>query len=111
MSNAFIHWIENALASFLGIGKEFLAEILPVLKTAATKGIEQILPIAEQIVLSLAADPTKSGVQKQAAAAEQIKSALIAQGLSAGTSVVNLAIEFAVQKLNASTATPSVSAK
>lgn len=101
MPNTFITWIENALASFLGVSKHFLDAVLPALKIAAKNGAEQILPIAAKVVLALAEDPSKSGAEKQAAAVSQIKDIAKAQGLTFATSAVNIAIELAVQGLAA----------
>ena len=107
MSNTFTNWAELALASFLGVSKEFLAAILPVIKTSAANGLAAALPIAESVVISLATDKSTTGAEKRNLAVNQINTALKAQGIQCATSVVNTSIELAVQKLTAPTPAPT----
>jgi len=105
--NIFSTWASKTLASFLGVSKEFMIAILPVIKTSVANGLTTALPIAEGVVLSLATDKSTTGAQKRDLAVKQITTALQAQGIQCATSVVNVSVELAVQKL---IATPSVSA-
>ena len=112
--NTFATWAEKALASFLGVSKEFLTALLPVIKTSAANGLAIALPIAEQIVISLATDKTTTGAQKRDLAVTQIKTALQAQGVTLATNIINTSVELAVIKLTTPTkgvvTTPTVSA-
>ena len=109
MSNTFTHWAESALASFLGISKEILAGILPVIKISVANGLATALPIAEGIVISLATDKSTTGAQKRDIAVKQITSTLQAQGIQCATNIVNLSVEMAVSKLKAPAVTTTVS--
>lgn len=76
---------------------DFLA---PILASSAASLLEKLAPIALEVVASLATSG-QSGEEKRKAAVDQIKAAAIAQGIEAGTSVINSAIELALLNLRA----------
>jgi len=73
--------------------------LLPILEDNSAKLLAALLPIALDVVTSLA-DSSKTGEQKRAAAVDAIKAQAIQTGINATTSAVNLAVELVVQKLN-----------
>jgi hypothetical protein len=87
-----------ALARLLGFSREFAKFVLPILQDSAGRLLAQLAPIALEVVKSLADSP-HSGAQKREAAIRQIQSLASAEGIRAGGSVVNLAVEIAVQNL------------
>lgn len=99
--SAFSQFVEKLLAEFLGIGKRLFDEILPTLKSQASATIAQVMQIGAQYVIALEADASLSGAEKQTQAVSQIEDALKTAGITAGTSIVNTAIELIVQNLNA----------
>lgn len=78
--------------------------VLPVLKTDAGNLLVQLAPIALSAVTAAETQGGTSG-EKFCAALAQIKTAAVSAGIAAGTSVLNAAIENAVQQLKASQAT------
>lgn len=90
--------LQELLTHIAGISVSLWSFIEPILQNETGKLLEQILPIALGVVTSLAADPSKTGVQKQQAAFEQITTAAKQAGITAAASIVNLAIETAYQK-------------
>ena len=83
-----------------GSTKTVFAFLLPILEDNSAKLLAALLPIALDVVTSLA-DNGKTGVEKRAAAVDAIKAQAIQAGLNATTSAVNLAVELAVQKMTA----------
>jgi hypothetical protein len=94
-------WIQEFALKILGMAEAFWAAIEPALKSDVQELLAQIMPLAVAAVSSLATDSSKSGAQKRDAAYSQIASAAEAAGISAGASVINTAIELAVQQVNA----------
>ena len=74
--------------------------MLPILEDQTAKLLAALLPIAMDVVTSLA-DSGKTGAEKRAAAVDAIKAQAIHAGVDATASAVNLAVELAVQKLSA----------
>lgn len=89
--------IVKALAFLTGASKSVLNFILPILRDSTSKLLADLLPIALEIVSSLA-DSNKTGDEKRKAAFARIETAAKARGIEAATSVINLAIELSVQK-------------
>lgn len=87
----------KALALLTGASKSVLNFILPILKDSTAKLLADLLPIALEIVSSLA-NSNKSGDEKRKAAFARIQTAAKQRGVEAAGSVINLAIELAVQK-------------
>lgn len=87
----------KALALLTGASKSVLNFILPILKDSASKLLADLLPIALEVVGSLV-DSKESGDEKRKLAFARIETAAKARGIEAANSVINLAIELAVQK-------------
>ena len=90
----------NALAWMSGASKTLIAFLLPILATGTAELLAALLPIAMDVVSSLADSP-KTGAEKRAAAVDAIKAEAIHAGINATASAVNLAVELAVQKMGA----------
>jgi len=87
------------LFSLGGPAKAILAFLLPILEDNSAKLLAELLPIALDVVTSLADSP-KTGEQKRAAAVDAIKAQAIQTGIAATTTAVNAAVELAVLRLN-----------
>ena len=88
----------NALAWLTGASKTLISFLLPILATGTGQLLTAILPVAEEVVLGLV-DSGKSGDAKRSAAVDQIKVIAISQGIATSASVINMAVELAVAKL------------
>lgn len=76
--------------------------ISPFVKIFVSSAGQILAGVALDVVKQIAADPSLVGsgnLDKRQAAFEKIKGELVARGLEASTSVINAAIEAAVQKL------------
>ena len=93
--------MKTLLAKLLGISKQLLDWFWPVFISAAASSLEILLPIAFGIVTRLALDKSLSGAQKRDIAVKELGEAAKAQGVEAGLSVLNLAVETAVANLKA----------
>lgn len=91
----------NALAWLTGASKTVLSFILPILRDSTSQLLSALLPIALDVVESLASSD-KSGEEKRKQAADQIKAIAIQTGIAATSRAVNLAIELAVEKMEES---------
>jgi len=89
----------NALAWLTGASKTLISFLLPILATGTAELLAALLPIALDVVTSLA-DSGKTGAEKRAAAVDAIKAQALQAGIKATASAVNIAVELAVQKLN-----------
>jgi len=104
---------DNLWAHVTGLSKSawayFENYVLPVLKTDAGQLLIQLAPIALSVVTQVEQNGGLPNDKRDAALA-QLKSAAVSAGINAATSVLNTAIENAVQQLKASqpTATNSV---
>jgi len=97
MKNTFL----KLWAWFSGASVSLLNFLLPIISGAAGVLLEQIAPIALKVVASLA-DDKRTGDAKRKAAAKEIEELALAAGISASASVINAAIELAVQNLKSS---------
>lgn len=92
----------NAIKAFgaklLGIGKNLLSFILPILASGVSSYLEQILPIALKIVTELATEGGLSSEQKRKVALGRLGAEAGALGINVGASTLNLALELAVAK-------------
>jgi hypothetical protein len=86
------------LARLLGLSKEYIAFLLPVLQDSVANLLSQLAPIALEVVKSLADSP-HSGAMKREAAIRQVQSLAVAEGIRASSNAVNAAIEIAVLNL------------
>ena len=89
----------NALAWLTGASKELISFLLPILATGTAELLAALLPIALDVVTSLADSP-KTGAEKRAAAVDAIKAQALQAGIKVTASAVNLAVELAVAKMN-----------
>lgn len=88
------------LAKLLGLTQSVLAFYLPVLKAIAASGMAALLPVALDIVRSLAKADI-SGNEKFSLATNRLREAAVAQGIEASESIIRYTVESAVQKLKA----------
>lgn len=84
-------WITGASAKLF----EYLE---PILRDETAKLLEKLLPIALGVVAALATS-NKSGSEKLSEATKQVKALAIAAGISASTSIVQTAIQLALENL------------
>jgi len=89
--------IVKALALLTGASKSVLNFVLPILKDTTSKLLADLLPIALEVVSSLV-DSKKTGDEKRRDAFVRIETAAKSRGIEAANSVINLAIELAVQR-------------
>jgi hypothetical protein len=91
--------MKTFLAKLLGISKFLLDWLWPIFRDQTAAALETLLPAALKIVSGLAMDQGLSSEEKKAAAFSELKEIAIAQGITTGTSILNLAVELAVAKL------------
>jgi len=94
------------LAKIGGVSKALWDLISPILIKETGNLLEQVLPIAITYVTSLANNTGMTPQQKQQAAFNSIKAALIAAGIDASTSIINLAVEIAYARVKATSNLP-----
>lgn len=90
--------MKNLLAKLLGIPAFIWNFYGPLLRQLVVCGASALLPIALEIVRSLA-QSDKSGTQKRAEAIEALREAALAQGIKATESVIRFTVESAVQRI------------
>lgn len=90
--------MKNLLAKLLGVPAFIWNFYGPLLRQLVVSGASALLPIALEIVRSLA-QTDKSGTQKRAEAIEALREAALAQGIKATESVIRFTIESAVQRI------------
>lgn len=90
--------MKTLFAKLSGISTALLNFYLPILKQLFASGLAAMLPIALEIVRSLA-DTDKTGSQKREAAVKKLTMAASELGINATESLIRLTIESAVQKL------------
>jgi len=88
----------NTLAWLTGASKTVLSFILPILADSTARLLANLLPIALDVVASLA-ESNKSGSEKRAIAVDQIRTLAISEGIAVTARAVNLSIELALAKL------------
>lgn len=93
--------IKKILGWLTGASKTVLEFIGPILQKSVSELLAKILPIALEVVSSLATDSGKSGAEKRNEAFNRIKDISIQKGIDAGNQTINLAIELALSKLRA----------
>ena len=85
-------------AKLLGITNSIWNFYAPLLRSLAITGAGLLLPIALEIVRSLAASD-KSGAEKREAAVAALKTAALKQGVAATESLLRFTVESAVQRM------------
>jgi hypothetical protein len=89
--------MKQLFAKIWGITSNVFNFFLPVLKEVASSSVAALLPIAMEIVESLAYTD-KTGAQKREAAVKKLALTAKKQGISASESLIRFAIESAVQR-------------
>lgn len=90
--------MKNIIAKLLGITQSVWAFYAPLLRQLVVSGTSALLPLALDIVRSLA-QTDKSGTQKRAEAIEALRETALAKGIKATESVIRFTIESAVQRI------------
>jgi hypothetical protein len=90
--------MKSILAKLTGLTTSLLNFYLPILRQLISTGLASLLPIAVEIVRSLA-DTDKTGSQKRELAVKRLTSAAAELGISTTESLVRLTVESAVSKL------------
>ena len=89
--------MKQLFAKIWGITSSVFNFFLPILKEVASSSVAALLPIALEIVESLA-DTDKTGAQKREAAVKKLTLTAKKQGISASESLIRFAVESAVQR-------------
>ena len=89
------------ITKLLGISSAVWAFYAPLLKSMIVSSASALLPIALEIVRSLA-QTDKSGAQKRDDALSALKAAAIRQGIDASESLLRFTVESAVQRMKVS---------
>lgn len=90
--------MKSLLAKILGITNSIWNFYGPLLRQLVVSGTGVLLPIALDIVRSLA-DSGQTGGEKREEAVKALKAAAISQGVSATESLIRWTIESAVQRM------------
>lgn len=93
--------MKNFLAKLMGITSSLFNFYLPILQELVSTGLAALLPIALEVVTSLAATD-KSGAEKRAEALNTLREEATKRGISASESLLRYTVEAAVQKLKVS---------
>lgn len=91
--------MKNLLAKILGLPVFVWNFYAPLLRELAVSGASALLPLALDIVRSLAATD-KTGAQKRSEAVQSLKEVALARGISASESLIRFTVESAVQRIN-----------
>ena len=90
--------MKSLIAKVLGITSSIWNFYGPLLRRLAISGTGALLPIALDIVRSLA-DSDRTGGQKREEAVKTLKSRAVAEGIAATESLIRWTIESAVQRM------------
>lgn len=82
----------------MGISRELLDFYLPIFRQLLASGVALLLPLALEIVRSLA-DTKQTGAKKREAAVSQLKEAAVEVGIAASEHLIRLTVETAVARL------------
>ena len=93
--------MKSIIAKMLGVSRGLLEWLLVILADQAGRSLEKLLPVALGIVTELATSGGMGNAEKRAAAISRLGQAARDEGISAGASVLNLAVEMAVAKMKA----------
>jgi len=91
--------MKTLLLKLLGISRPLLDFFLPLLTRQIGDSLSRLLPIALEIVTELATRVNMTSAEKRGAAVHWLTSELKAEGIAAKNSLINFAIEAAVQKM------------
>jgi hypothetical protein len=90
--------MKSLLAKIWGITLSVFNFYLPILKEIASSSIAALLPVALEIVQSLA-ETKKTGSEKRELAVKRLSSESKKLGLSASESLIRFTVESAVQRI------------
>lgn len=90
--------MKSILAKLLGVPSAVWSFYAPLLKSLIVSGVAELLPIALEIVRSLATT-NKSGAEKRDVAVASLKEVALKRGIDATESVIRWTIESAVQRM------------
>jgi len=90
--------MKSLLAKILGLTTAIWNFYAPLLRQLALNGTGALLPLALDIVRSLA-ESDQSGAEKREEAVSALKAAAIHQGIAATESLIRWSIESAVQRM------------
>ena len=90
--------MKTLLAKLLGLSKGLLEFYAPILRELTVSGVAELLPIALEIVGSLA-EKKSTGARKRESAIEQLRDSASMLGIHASESLLRLTVESAVAKL------------
>lgn len=90
--------MKTIFAKMLGIASAVFEFFIPILKKITSDGLSQLLPLALEIVTALASQKI-SGEKKFDTAVKRLTTRAQALGIEASASIINFAVEAAVQKL------------
>jgi hypothetical protein len=93
--------MKTLITKLLGISSAVWAFYAPLLGSMIVSSASALLPIALEIVRSLA-QTEKSGAQKRDDALSALKAAAIRQGIDASESLLRFTVESAVQRIKVS---------
>jgi hypothetical protein len=94
--------MKTIISKILGVSKSFIDFVWPLLTKQVGASLAVLLPIAISIVKELANNKDISNSQKREEAFNKLADAAKAEGLSAASSLLNLAVEMAVTNLKVS---------
>ena len=89
--------MKSFFAKIWGITSSVFSFYLPILKEIVSSSMAALLPIALEIVRSLASTD-KTGAEKREAAVKKLTTAAKKQGVAASESLIRFTIESAVQR-------------
>jgi len=90
--------MKTFFAKLVGLSTAVINFYLPILKELIASGMASLLPIALELVSSLA-QTDKSSAEKRSEAVGLLREAAIARGITASESLLRYTVESAVQKL------------
>jgi hypothetical protein len=93
-----MNFMKTLLAKLLGITTNILEFMLPLMRAMLATGLAALLPLALEIVRSLDRKDM-SNSQKFKTAVSALRAEAIAQGINAGTNLIENAVNIAVAKL------------
>lgn len=90
--------MKTLFAKILGIAQSVFEFFIPVLRRLTAEGLAELLPLALEIVTALASQKI-SGEKKFDTAVKRLTTRAQQLGIEASASIINFAVEAAVQKL------------
>jgi Na+/proline symporter len=94
--------MKTVVSKLLGVSKTVINFIWPLITKQLGSSLAVLLPIALSIVKELASNNQIANSQKREEAFERLSNAAKNEGISAASSLLNLAIEMAVTNLKVS---------